>query len=39
MKLSDYISLKKELKEDEIMSIFKEILSALNYLHEMYLCN
>lgn len=39
MKLSDYISLKKELKEGEVMSIFKEILSTLVYLHDMYLCN
>ena len=39
MKLSDYISLKKELKEGEAMSIFKEILSTLVYLHDMYLCN
>ena len=39
MKLSDYISLKKELKEGEVMSIFKEVLSTLVYLHDMYLCN
>ena len=39
MKLSDYISLKKGLKEDEAISIFKEILSTLVYLHDMYICN
>ena len=39
MKLSDYISLKKGLKEDESISIFKEILSTLVYIHDMYLCN
>ena len=39
MKLSEYISLKKELKEGEVMSIFKEILSTLVYLHDMYVCN
>jgi len=39
MKLSDYIIKKKKLTEDESIKIFKEILSALSYLKEMYLCN
>ena len=39
MKLSDYIIKKKKLTEDESIKIFKEILSALAYLKEMYLCN
>ena len=39
MKLSDYIVKKKKLTEDESLKIFKEILSALAYLKEMYLCN
>ena len=39
MKLSDYIIKKKKLTEDESLKIFKEILSALAYLKEMYLCN
>ena len=39
VKLSDYISKKKKLSEDESMTIFKEILSILVYLHDMYLCN
>ena len=38
-KLSDYISKKKKLSEDESMIIFKELLSILVYLHDMYLCN
>ena len=39
MKLSDYIIKKKKLTEDESLKIFKEILSALAYLKEMYICN
>ena len=39
MKLSEYIIKKKKLTEDESIKIFKEILSALSYLKEMYLCN
>ena len=39
MKLSDYIIKKKKLTEDESLKIFKEILGALAYLKEMYLCN
>ena len=39
MKLSDFIIKKKKLTEDESLKIFKEILSALTYLKEMYLCN
>ena len=39
MKLSEYIIKKKKLTEDESIKIFKEILSALAYLKEMYLCN
>ena len=38
-KLSEYISKKKKLSEDESLKIYKEILSALVYLKEMYLCN
>ena len=39
IKLSDYISKKKKLNEDESILIFKELLSILVYLHDMYLCN
>ena len=39
IKLSDYISKKKKLPEDEALKIYKEILSALLYLKEMYICN
>ena len=39
IKLSDFISKKKKLSEEESMFIFKEILSILVYLHDMYLCN
>ena len=39
VKLSDYISKKKKLTDDESMIIFKELLSVLVYLHDMYLCN
>ncbi len=39
VKLSDYISKKKKLSEEESMTIFKEIMSILVYLHDMYLCN
>ena len=39
MKLSEYIIKKKKLTEDESIKIFKEILCALSYLKEMYLCN
>ena len=39
MKLSDYIIKKKKFSEDESLKIFKEILSVLIYLKEMYLCN
>ena len=39
IKLSDFISKKKKLSEEECMLIFKEILSILVYLHDMYLCN
>ena len=39
MKLSDYISKKKKLTEEESLKIFKELLSALEYLKEMYICN
>ena len=39
VKLSDYISKKKKLSEDESMIIFKEIINILVYLHDMYLCN
>jgi serine/threonine protein kinase len=38
-KLSDYISKKNKLTDDEAIIIFKEILSALVYLHDMYVCN
>ena len=38
-KLSDYITKKKKLTEDEAMDIFKDLLSALVYVHDMYLCN
>ena len=38
-KLSDYITKKKKLTEDETMDIFKDLLSVLVYLHDMYLCN
>ena len=37
--LSDYISKKKKLTEDESLAIFKELLSALVYLHYMNVCN
>ena len=33
VKLSDYISKKKKLNEEESMTIFKEILSVLLYIH------
>ena len=39
IKLSDFISKKKKLSEEESMVIFKEILSALIYIHGMYLCD
>ena len=39
IKLSDYISKKKKLIEEETLMIFKEILSTLIYIHEMYLCD
>ena len=39
IKLSDYISKKKKLTEEETMTIFKKILSVLIYLHEMYICD
>ena len=39
MKLSDYIIKKKKLSEDESFKIYKELLSALSYLKEMYICN
>ena len=38
MKLSDYIVKKKKLTEEESIKIFKELLSAMAYLKEMYLC-
>ena len=38
-KLSDFISKKKKLSEDETFTILKEILSASSYFHGMYLCN
>ena len=38
-KLSDYISKKKKLTDDETITIFKELLTALVYLHDMYVCN
>ena len=39
MKLSEYIIKKKKLSEDESLKIYKEILGALLYLKEMYICN
>ena len=39
VKLSDYISKKKKLNEEESMTIFKEILSVLLYIHGMYICD
>ena len=39
VKLSEFISKKKKLNNDESMIIFKELLSVLVYLHDMYLCN
>ena len=39
VKLSDYISKKKKLDEEEAITIFKEILSALIYIHGMYICD
>ena len=39
MKLSDYINKKKKISEEESLKIFKEVLSALMYLKEMYICN
>ena len=39
MKLSDYIIKKKKLSEDESLKIYKELLNALLYLKEMYICN
>ena len=39
MKLSDYIIKKKKLSEDESLKIYKELLRALLYLKEMYICN
>ena len=39
MKLSDYIIKKNKLSEDESLKIYKELLSALLYLKEMYICN
>ena len=39
MKFSDYIIKKKKLSEDESLKIYKELLSALLYLKEMYICN
>ena len=39
MKLSDFILKKKKLSEEESLKIFKELLSALEYLKEMYICN
>ena len=39
VKLSDYISKKKKLSDGESMIIFKELLSVLVYLHDMYICN
>ena len=39
IKLSDYIIKKKKLCEEETLYIFKEIVSALIYLHEMHLCD
>ena len=39
VKLSDFIAKKKKLTDDESITIFKELLNALMYLHEMYVCN
>lgn len=39
VKLSDFISKKKKLTEDESIEILKELLSALTYLHDMYVFN
>ena len=39
MKLSDYIIKKKKISEDESLKIYKELLSCLLYLKEMYICN
>ena len=39
MKLSEYIIKKKKLSEDESLKIYKELLGALLYLKEMYICN
>ena len=39
VKLSDLISKKKKLSEEETFTILKEILSASFYFHGMYLCN
>jgi len=39
VKLSDFISKKKKLSEEETFIILKEILSASSYFHGMYLCN
>ena len=39
MKLSDYIVKKKKLSEDESLKIYKELLNAMIYLKEMFLCN
>jgi len=38
-KLSEFISKKKKLTEEETFTILKEILSALSYSHGMFLCN
>ena len=39
MKLSDYISQKKQLSEEEVVTILREVLEVLVYLHEMNLCH
>ena len=39
VKLSEFISKKKKLNEEETFTILKEILSASSYFHGMYLCN
>ena len=39
MKLSDYIIKKKKLSEDDSIKIYKEILNAMIYLKEMFICN
>ena len=39
VKLSDFISKKKKLSEEEAFTILKEILSASSYFHGMHLCN